>query len=622
MIEKMKKVTLFCQAKKRREMLDALQSAGVLHVSNLVKKSEKIDERERNISSFKATLYKLEEYRAKSKAAEEKSVVLSPSEITACNDHLVSLFEEKKNSEEKLLRLKSEFSELQPWGDISTEDLKAVKEGGVELHFYTIGKKEYQSLLSNESVTFVKLKEVNKQLAIAVVGAPLAKDFPANEFVLPPYSLNELNLLITQTEASIKGIEEEIADSVKYAASFKAYLKLLGQDLIYERVDETTAVVEEEISYLSGYLPEVKVDDFKKVASAQGWAYIIDDPGEGDNPPTLVKYKGIVRIIRPVFDILGVVPGYREYDISMYFLLFFSLFFAMIIGDAGYGLIFLLGAIALHVKSRKCSDINILLYVLSVVTIVWGSLTGTWFGSEKILLKLPFLQHLVIPSIANYPALFGVDADFAQNMVMKFCFILGTVQLSLACVINMMHKIPEKNLSWIGDLGWCIDIVVIYGLVLQLVIGETCNFQVVVGGVATGFVLVCLFGAQQPGKSFISGVKAGLGGFFTTFLNTISCFSNIMSYIRLFAVGMASLAIAQSFNNMASGLLSGFALPAGLLVILLGHALNLVMGLLSVVVHGVRLNLLEFSGQLGMEWSGYKYEPFEKTVEENVVGNN
>lgn len=132
----------------------------------------------------------------------------------------------------------------------------------------------------------------------------------------------------------------------------------------------------------------------------------------------------------------------------------------------------------------------------------------------------------------------------------------------------------------------------------------------VAGVVGVGFVLVCVFGSQQPGVPFVQGLKSGLGGCFTTFLDTVSCFSNIMSYIRLFAVGMASLAIAQSFNDMAAPMLHGFALPAGILIILIGHTLNLVMGLLSVVVHGVRLNLLEFSGQLGMEWSGYNYEPF------------
>ena len=91
-----------------------------------------------------------------------------------------------------------------------------------------------------------------------------------------------------------------------------------------------------------------------------------------------------------------------------------------------------------------------------------------------------------------------------------------------------------------------------------------------------------------------------------------------MSYIRLFAVGMASLAIAQSFNDMAEPLLHSLALPAGILILIIGHLINIVMGLLSVVVHGVRLNVLEFSNQLGMEWSGYKYDPFREKNRDQV----
>jgi len=124
--------------------------------------------------------------------------------------------------------------------------------------------------------------------------------------------------------------------------------------------------------------------------------------------------------------------------------------------------------------------------------------------------------------------------------------------------------------------------------------------------------MVVVFGNQEKGKSFVKGLTAGLGGAFTTFLDSISAFSNIISYIRLFAVGMASVAIASSFNNIAAPLLSGFTFPAGLLVLMIGHGLNIVMGMLSVVVHGIRLNVLEFSGQLGIEWSGYKYKPFKE----------
>ena len=311
-----------------------------------------------------------------------------------------------------------------------------------------------------------------------------------------------------------------------------------------------------------------------------------------------------------MFDILGTVPGYREYDISFWFLGFFTLFFAMIIGDAGYGCLFLLTAAALTVKSKKPSDAVQLLWVLSIATIVWGAMTGTWFGLEGAM-DVPLLRSLVVPTFANYPEYFNVTTTQQQNSVMKFCFILGTVQLSLACVMNIRRKTQEKDLSWVADLGWLCAICALYFVVLYLVIGEQVNLTPIAAVVLLGFVLVVCFGGMSPDKTFAQGLKAGLGNAFTVFLNTISAFGNIMSYIRLFAVGMASLAIAQSFNNMALGF-KGPLVVVGILIMLVGHGLNIVMGLLSVVVHGVRLNLLEFSGQLGMEWTGTAYAPFKK----------
>ena len=316
-------------------------------------------------------------------------------------------------------------------------------------------------------------------------------------------------------------------------------------------------------------------------------------------------------MMKPLFDMLGTVPGYREYDISMWFLLFLALFFGMIIGDAAYGVIFLAIGVLLNIKTKKLSNINLLLYVMSIATIAWGAVTGTWFGSEAAM-KIPFFRAMVIPAIANYPAAFGVDSTAAQNAVMKFCFSIGMIQLSLACVMNIVRKWKEKSLAFVADFAWLAMIISIYFLALMLVIGAEVNIKLVFAVVIGGLVLVILFGAQAPGQSFGKGIKAGLGGAFTTFLNTISAFGNVMSYIRLFAVGMASLAIAQSFNGMASPMLKGFAFPAGILILVIGHGLNIIMGMLSVVVHGVRLNLLEFSGQLGMEWAGIPYEPFRK----------
>ncbi len=620
MIVKMKKVSVIVQAHDKKEMLRSLRKAGLMHISGERVQTTTIDElhnERENIEKVMSLIKECADERAK--AQKLKGTV----EQLACTDdefhrmqvQLMGMMGERKDLMEHIAKEGMLVEQLRSWGNFTPDEVSNLAMHGIHLRFYTMGKKEL-SLIPQE-IKYVRLASMGKMETIATVGDALPPSVPATRFHLPEKGLDELELDLATSKERLATINDTFASDGRF---LDAYRQRLGRTEQQARFEEIAAAMGdgEQITWVTGYVPVTEMDAFRKLASGQGWGFMIEDPGPDDNPPTLVKYPKGVGIIKPVFDILGTVPGYHEYDISMWFLLFFTLFFAMIMGDGGYGFIFLIAAIGMNIKDKKATNLTVLLYVLSIATIVWGSLTGTWFGSERILASSKFLQALVIPEISNYPEMFGLTAVSAQNSVMKFCFMIGTVQLSLACILNVIHKIPKKDLSAVADIGWMIDVLALYFMVLQLVIGAQTNVVAVFVAVGIGFVLVCLFGSQAPGVPFIQGVKAGLGGFFTTFLNTISCFSNIMSYIRLFAVGMASLAIAQSFNNMASGMLSGWALPAGLLVLIVGHALNLVMGLLSVVVHGVRLNLLEFSGQLGMEWTGYAYEPFSETVKETV----
>lgn len=404
--------------------------------------------------------------------------------------------------------------------------------------------------------------------------------------------------------------EVALRQAASHLPSIRVQMLKTQNNAEYSAVSNTSQS-QDGLVWLRGYLPAAQVEDFKAAAAQAHWAWALEDPdADDDQVPTKVKYNKVTKLMIPTFDILGTVPGYREYDISFWFLGFFTLFFAMIIGDAGYGCLFLLLALVLTLKGKKKSNAVQLLWVLSIATIIRGALTGTWFGLEQAM-DVPLLRSLLIPTLANYPAYFDVSTTAQQNTIMKFCFILGTVQLSLACVMNIRRKLKEKDLSWVADLGWLAAIDALYFVVLYLVIGQEINLIPVACMVIAGFLLVVCFGGMAPGKSFGQGLKAGLGDAFTVFLNTISAFGNIMSYIRLFAVGMASLAIAQSLNNMVFSF-KGPLVVAAVLILLIGHGLNIVMGLLSVVVHGVRLNLLEFSGQLGMEWAGIAYDPFKK----------
>jgi V/A-type H+-transporting ATPase subunit I len=612
MIVPMKKAYVVVQQHNSRSMLRDLRNAGLLHIVTETVQNEQLERLAKEYDRVSQTRSAIADLQDKKKKRDQQD--LSDEAFAEVLERYTGLLDSRKEHEQSLINYKSQADVLRGWGDFNPDDLRLLRQNGIELFFYAIGKKDLAKL--DASVSYIQLAPVGSMEAIATIGAPLAVDISASQLHIPEFGLHELLERIKQAEASLSEIEDSLQQGGVYLDAFSHQMKKMEMAMRFEQVG---AHLEggEDLAWIEGYLPEPKSEAFIAYAQAHSWAYLLESVGEEDNPPTLVEYRKGFGIIKTVFDILGTVPGYRENDISTWFLLFFALFFAMIIGDAGYGLVFLLTALGLHAKARKANTMVMLIYVLSIATIVWGSLTGTWFGSKQILLSLPFLQSLVIPSISNYPELFGLTAVESQNQVMKLCFIIGTVQLSLACILNVVHKIREKNLSFFADIGWLIDILALYFVVLQLVVGQPTNISVVFALVGLGFLLVVVFGSQGPGIPFGKGLASGLGGFFTTFLNTISAFSNIMSYIRLFAVGMASVAIAQSFNSMAGGMMSGFALVAGVLVLVIGHSLNLVMGLLSVVVHGVRLNLLEFSGQLGMEWTGIAYEPFAQTVEEN-----
>lgn len=600
MIERMKKVCLVASYEDKDTLLQKVRDLGVLHLSDKKAASALLTERFSDLSS---KYYLLNEYDSK-----KSEKVLSDADFEKLDKNLDLALENKKSYQDEIIKLSQSADQIRQWGDFDPKEIETLKENGIELHFYKIGKKEFLKLSESEDFKFIRLLSTDKQECIAVLGDALDKSLGFNELVLPQLSLSALEEKINQLSICIEECEKTIKETSKEIASYSDQMIKCKNKINFSSASESSNS-EDGLVWLCGYIPCDSIDVFVSAAKENAWAYLIDDPEEDDeNVPTKVKYSKVSGLMEPVFGILGTVPGYHEYDISFWFLMFFTLFFAMIIGDAGYGFCFLGVAVLLHVKQKKLTNLNLLVYVVSLSTIIWGALTGTWFGLEGAM-NVPLLKKMVIPSIANYPQYFGSDATSQQNSMMQFCFMLGTVQLTLACVMNVVSKLKKKDLSLVSDIGWLMSINALYYVVLLLVVNAKVNIAFCAVFIGLGFILVCLFGGMSPDKSFKEGLKSGLGDAFTNFLNTISAFGNIMSYIRLFAVGLASLAIAQSFNDMALGM-TGFMKVFGVAIFIIGHALNLVMGLLSVIVHGVRLNLLEFSGQLNMEWSGKAYDPF------------
>ena len=607
MIEKMKMVYIVSSVSKKDEMLDGLRNLGILHLSEKKSPQRAVSER---FTSLSKTASALMDYAPDKKSKNKEEVpILTDTQFEEMYQGVLTAMDKKSALIQEISAANAEIERIKAWGDFEPGELKQLKEAGYDLHFYRLGKNDYTMVAEDPEIRFVRLASIDKMDTVAVLGT-LPATIPAAEFSIPEKGISELTKEIEIAQQEIAACDEVLKKAAVYDSGFQVQMLKAQNAENYSSASET-AENDDDFVWISGYLPEDELDKFKTAAKENKWAWAQEDVSEEDTQiPTKVKYGKLSGLIKPVFDILGILPGYRESDISLWFFLFFTLFFAMIIGDAGYGLLILIGTIAYVAKTKKRDNTVYLLFVLSISTIIWGAITGTWFGMEKAM-EVPLLKAMVIPNFANYPEYFGVTALTQQNTIMKFSFSIGAIQMALGSLISIKKKIGEKNLSWVADLGWLVAIIAMYMLSLYLVIGEKISVKPVFALIGVAFITVVLFGGMAPDRTFAQGIKAGLADAFTVFLNTISCFGNVMSYIRLFAVGMAGLAISQSFNGIAAGF-HGPLIILGVVVVLIGHGLNIIMCFLSVVVHGVRLNVLEFSGQAGLEWTGIAYEPFKE----------
>jgi V/A-type H+-transporting ATPase subunit I len=604
MIVKMKKASFIFLDDEKDRALDKIREAGVIHLEQEFRGSNE------KTASLKTLFDRFERaYQILDPKVKTVSEHYSSEEANRLCDKVHTLLNSRKEGEEKRIAIASDLVKWEPWGDFDPSEVSILRSRGVDLGFYQMNKTNW-ALISKEYRSFTV--STNKTSVYGIIAITGDESFPeAEPLQLPGIGVSELK---RQDEMELKNLAE--IDSMLESLAIRrdlmaAELKSLQQDLQFESLltglgNDTSLV------YFSGYVPAREGDALKSLTAENGWALVLSDPLEEDNVPTLVENNKVVGLIKPLFNVLEVLPGYREMDISKEFLIFFTLFFAMIIGDAGYGVL-LLGITAfVHIKKRKGNAALSLLYLLSFATVIWGSLTGTWFGSQTLGGWAP-LKNLVLPSIASFPQFFEGDID--SSITVKYmCFVIATIQLSIARLKNFMNKMP--SLVAFEQLGWLSMLIGVYHIVLLLVLSMGPVPQYALNMIGGGLITVIVFGKQEKGVNFFKAVLKGLNpiGLFTLFLDSISLLSDIISYIRLFAVGLASLAIASSFNAMAAPMMEGPAIIGAILILLLGHGLNIAMGALSLIVHGVRLNMLEFSGHLDMEWSGIKYEPFSKAL--------
>ena len=427
MIAKMKKTVIAASRSQKDELLVSLRDLGVMHITDMISKSQSLDALEKERSEYDHVLQVLKERGGKKVKAAK---AISGEEFASVHGSLVSLLAEEDSLNGSLIALRNERERISPFGDFNPDELTSLASEGIDIHIYTGNAKDAEILRKDPDCNFIPVAYNGKGIAIALVSGTIPEGSSFSEFRLPKKSLAQIDKEILEGESRLKEIASKISEAAAYVPSYESFLKRKDEAITFERVSES--VEGDDIIYLTGYIPEEDEDAFKSYAKKHSLAYMLSDPDDEDNPPTKINYKGFVRIVKPVFDILGTVPGYREYDISSYFLVFFSLFFAMIIGDAGYGIIFILIGLYMQHKAKKCSDLNILIYVVGAATVVWGAVTGTWFGSESILYKLPFLQKVLLHTRCS-AALAWKDNQYNQESEGEGYIASGRARLADRC---------------------------------------------------------------------------------------------------------------------------------------------------------------------------------------------
>lgn len=600
--------------RKKKAALKTLRNFGAVHVEKEAASSDTLTELQNIYARVQqAEALITESQPKKAEKAKTEALTLNRNDLLQAVDEILDLKDQEANMHAAINKLTGDIEAYGSWGDFDPEDIRSFEENSIYLTIGELSEKSYAAL--PETIKTVRLAGGKKTVRFAIVSETIdvPVDLPSdfNPLILPDMRLSAMHTERERLQKQLPSFKAKIGARTELLAPLKAEAKKLAKEIEFETVRAGMEVIPLEkepirLARLSGYILAEKQADFAGLAKANGWAFVSDDPAEEDAVPTAMRHNRFVQLLTPLTDFLGTVPGYREPDISLWFLLFFGIFFAMIFGDAGYGgilvILSLIGIGKAKAKEQSAPLAMQMFLYLGVLTVIWGTATCNWFGISVEYIPA-WLKNLSVPAISN-----ATEESIRNANLMQFCFTLGLIQLTIGHIISIVRNIRSPQI--LGHVGSIAMLCGMYVVVLSLVVSAE-RYQInqpVMVAIGGGFALNFIFSNYQTGigQSIVDSLK----NIITMFLGVVNVFADIMSYIRLWAVGLAGSAISATVNQMAGPALGSFLIFLGVLLLFFGHGLNYIMNVLSVIVHGVRLNTLEFSNHVGLTWAGFKYEPF------------
>ncbi len=523
-----------------------------------------------------------------------------PVEDESAHDDGISVFERIQSLEAETEKLRHQLVTLRkeqvlsaPWGTFSREGIRRLLDEGVHTRLYTCTEKKFNPVWTAKYALSVISSSQGKTYFVVFDTDREPAEIDAEEVKLPDRPVDEVILEQERVQGRIDAIGRELDEVARrHIPAMKASLHGLQNQVGHQRaVTHTLREADEKLMILGGWVPADKEPALRTIFEQKEYVFLAGDPQSGEKPPVLLKNNRFARLFEPIGNLFS-LPDYHELDLTPFFAPFFMMFFGFCLGDAGYGLFFIAGAtivkLTMGEKVARFRSILTLVQWLGLGTLIFGTLTGTFFG----------IQLLEVKQLGNFRRIM-LDNDEAFNLAL----ILGAVQILIGTAIRAVNQFRQKGWQYsLSPMGW---ILLLLGLADTILLKLTGVFGQVM--IYASLFLIVFF--SDPGLGIFGRIGKGLWDLY----GITGIFGDLLSYIRLFALGASGAVLGFVINDIALQLLSTGPVIGHLLFVvflLLGHALVIAISALGAFVHPMRLTFVEFYKNSGFTGGGKKYNPF------------
>lgn len=523
---------------------------------------------------------------------------------------------------------KKEATQRAPWGDFDLKEIASIEsETDCRFHFYSVSAKGFSQEWAQQWPLQV-ISEKDGKLYFVTVAHREGYAFPLNECPRPQGTEKEALAVVAALEEKLSARAEQLRARKDEIPQMRAeYSALLSELEIYLASQTRATAADGFITTLVGFAPQDDDDRLKSAFDAMDVLYVAEDASVDDNPPIELKNNKFSRPFEVLTGMYG-MPVYNEFDPTVFLSIFFLLFFSMCMGDAGYGLLLIIIGQLLKRSSGSLASMHSLVTILGVGTVVVGLVMGGFFGVslyelgwipdwyKQIILtgELAFADTGVqwVRGDAAVAAIPDGVTHYSLQMVLSLA--IGVLHICLAMIVKSVWTVRRDGFkNSLSTLGWTLLIV---GFVLSVSVGmlgvvseNVMKWMVIVVG---GISALGIFFLNKWGRNPLINFGSGL---WDTYSMASGLMGDVLSYIRLYALGLSGGMLGSTFNLMADmvkGSDPTWQWIPFVLVLLVGHALNLAMSCLGAFVHPLRLNFLEFFKNSGYEGRGLRYNPIKK----------